>query len=189
MNCTFQLLFEIYKLGKVRFQNVAKEVINDFQIMSISTITYLQKFRHKFLFDFFMEKHFMFYQVLLTNRKYSFKQIACQPPTVYKNCCILGYRFQKLYRCMITMVLQFVMTFLDFNLLLELCVKRLQQLLEAILMLLALCINGKLLRRKWFYFANISKYLINYVNLEWMLKYFVFILLHVLSQLRFFQVT
>jgi len=79
MNCTFQLLFEIYKLGKVRFQNVAKEVINDFQIMSISTITYLQKFRHKFLFDFFMEKHFMFYQVLLTNRKYSFKQIACQP--------------------------------------------------------------------------------------------------------------
>lgn len=79
MNCTFQLLFEMYKLGKVRFQNVAKEVINDFQIISISTITYFQNFRHKFLFDFFMEKHLIFYQVLLTNRKYSFKQIACQP--------------------------------------------------------------------------------------------------------------
>lgn len=54
------------------------------------------------------------------------------------------------------MVLQFVMTFLDFNLLLELCVKSLQQLLEAILMLLALCLKWKARAKKmllfWEYF-------------------------------------
>jgi len=91
-------------------------------------------------FDFFMEKHLIFYQGLLTNRKYSFKQIACQLYIKTVAFCTIDFidcidvRLQWYCNSLCEDFLPLMI-----NLLLELCVKSLQQLMEAILILLASC--------------------------------------------------